>query len=70
MTPDDIRAIKILLDSNKPRDAALVREILKVLKVPEDDIERLTGRLSIIVSHEVKGRCFASPGPSISNSRS
>ncbi|CDJ35920.1 uncharacterized protein EMH_0044390 [Eimeria mitis] len=52
MTPDHIRQIRILLQSAKPRDAALVREILAILGVPADDIARLTGRLNIKIIHE------------------
>ncbi|CDJ49379.1 hypothetical protein, conserved [Eimeria brunetti] len=55
MTPDNIRQIRVLLQSNKPRDAALVREILAVLGVPADDIARLTGRLNIRILHEREG---------------
>lgn len=53
MTPENIRQIRILLQSEKPRDAALVREILAILGVPSDDIARLTGRLNILILHEV-----------------
>ena len=53
MTPEQIRQIRILLQSDKPRDAALVREILAVLGVPTEDIARLTGRLNIMILHEV-----------------
>ncbi|OEH76665.1 hypothetical protein cyc_07060 [Cyclospora cayetanensis] len=52
MTSDQIEKIKVLLQGNKPRDAALVREILAILGVPADDIERLTGRLNILITHE------------------
>lgn len=58
MTPEQIRHIRDLLQSDKPRDAALVREMLAVLGVPADDIARLTGRLSILIFHEVSPLYF------------
>lgn len=58
MTPDQIRSIKALLQTDRPRDASLVREILIILQVPSEDVAKLTGRLSIIITHEVRLRTF------------
>ncbi|KAL8452923.1 hypothetical protein Emag_002140 [Eimeria magna] len=52
MSPEQIASIQALLQSDKPRDASLVRMILTSLNVPKSDIARLTGRLSILIAHE------------------
>ncbi|KAL8447515.1 hypothetical protein Emed_004303 [Eimeria media] len=52
MTPGQIAVIQALLQSDRPRDATLVRMILASLNVPKEDIARLTGRLSILIAHE------------------
>ncbi|KAL8439878.1 hypothetical protein Efla_000850 [Eimeria flavescens] len=53
MTPDQITSIQALLQTSVPRDFALVRAILEILSVPKEDIAKLTGRLSVLMSHEV-----------------
>ncbi|KAL8270517.1 hypothetical protein Esti_005554 [Eimeria stiedai] len=52
MLPEQIASIQALLQSDMPRDAALVRMILTSLNVPKEDVARLTGRLSILITHE------------------
>lgn len=53
MTSQQVHAVRGLLNSDAAKDAALVREILKILQVPSDDIERIAGRLRLMVSRDV-----------------
>ncbi|KAL8428061.1 hypothetical protein ACSSS7_007415 [Eimeria intestinalis] len=53
MSPEQIASIQELLQTDTPRDAKLVRMILTALNVPKEEIARLTGRLSILITHDM-----------------